>query len=124
MLIEELKHVDASLDPNVRRETRILLITFDPEHDTVDRLAELAKAHGIDDERWHLARASESATQDTAALLGMAYQATGGGQFNHSAKVTLLNRDGEVVLQVQESHDVLSELPRSIAQIVATPADT
>jgi protein SCO1/2 len=124
MLIEELKHVDASLDPDVRRETRIVLVTFDPEHDTIDRLAELAKAHGVDDERWHFARTSESGTRDTAALLGMAYQATGGGQFNHSAKVTLLNRAGEVVLQVQESRAVVSELPRSIARIVATPADT
>jgi protein SCO1/2 len=117
MLIEQIKRIDAALDADARQQTRIVLVTLDPEHDTVDRLAALAASHAIADERWYFARTSPGAVRDTAALLGVAYQAAGGGQFNHSANVVLLNREGEVVMQRQATS--VGEIAAGIGQLVA-----
>jgi protein SCO1/2 len=124
MLIEDIKHIDASLDAGVRQQTRVVLITLDPEHDSVDRLAELAKLHGIDDERWHFARTDDGTLRDIAALLGIAFSPSGGGQFSHSANIALSNRDGEIVVQLQASPASATEISSAIAKLVKAPLDS
>jgi formylglycine-generating enzyme required for sulfatase activity/cytochrome oxidase Cu insertion factor (SCO1/SenC/PrrC family) len=124
MLIEQIKHVDASLDPAVRAQARVVLVSLDPEHDTVERLRELAALHRIDDARWYVARAPDAGVRSLAALLGIGYQPVGGGQYSHTPNITLVDRSGAIARQVMGSAGDLSGLSRTLATLAeAAPSE-
>ena len=115
MLIGQLKRIDAALPPEARARTRVLLVSLDPQRDTPERLAQLAKLYGVDD-RWYFARASSAGVQEIAALLGVTYRRTTSGDIDHSAVIALLDRDGVVAKQVEGSFADVTEI---VSQVVA-----
>jgi len=101
-LIRDLANVDRALDPIVRAQTRVLLITFDPGHDTPEVLSRLATAHGTPPDRWAFARAKDdNATREIAAALGITYRRLPDNNFNHSSVLLLLDTDGVPRAEVQ-----------------------
>lgn len=48
LIMAQTKRVLAELAPEVRSQVRVVGLTFDPEHDTPEVLAELAKSHAVD----------------------------------------------------------------------------
>jgi protein SCO1/2 len=75
---------------------RVLMVSFDPERDTVDVLKATAKRHGCD-ERWRLVRASDADVRRIAAVLGVQYRRLASGEFNHSSSIMLLDAEGRIV---------------------------
>src|SRR5262249_1929796 len=59
LLIADLKRIERELPAATRANLRIVLVSLDPEHDTVDALRTLATAHGLDPARWRLLRAPD-----------------------------------------------------------------
>jgi len=101
-LIRDLANVDRALDPAVRAQTRVLLVTFDPGHDTPELLSRLAQAHGAPTDRWTFARAKDdAATRELAAALGITYRRLPDGNYNHSSVLLLLDADGVPRAEVQ-----------------------
>ena len=101
ILIEDMKKIDASLSERARAQTRKLLVTFDPDNDTTDKLAALAKKRGVASPDWHLLRGDDSQVRELAAVLGVRYRKTGNGEFSHSNLITLLDEQGVVAHQVE-----------------------
>jgi protein SCO1/2 len=94
-LIRDIAAIDRRLTPAARDRTRVLLVTFDPEHDTPEVLSRLAEAHGVDNDRWVFARArSEEATRELAAALGITYRRLPDGNYNHSSILLVLDAAG------------------------------
>jgi len=94
-LIRDLAAIDRLLGSEARARTRVLLVTFDPEHDTPAVLTGLAKAHGVPADRWTFARArSEGATRELAAALGITYRRLPDGNYNHTSLVFALDKAG------------------------------
>jgi protein SCO1/2 len=116
MLIEQVKAIDAALAPEMRAKTRVLLVSLDPDHDSVERLAELASSHGVRDERWHFVRTSESFVRDTAALLGIRYRRMPDGSISHSSSIALLDRDGVLVARVAGGDPDATPITHAIAR--------
>ena len=56
LLIDTLRAVERAAPPAQRQRLRVLLISIDPQHDTVQSLQELARSRRIDPSRWTLAR--------------------------------------------------------------------
>lgn len=114
LLIEQVKSIDAALAPELRAETRVLMVSLDPERDRPERLAELAASHGVRDSRWHLARTSESSVREIAALLGVRYRRMADGSISHSPLIAALDREG-VLIARSEGRDDASRLARALA---------
>jgi protein SCO1 len=97
LLIDTLRATERALDERQRVDLRVLLISIDPQHDTVESLEELAKSRKIDPSRWTLARTDEAGVRRIAAILNIQYRRLPDGNYNHSSVISLLDRQGEIV---------------------------
>ncbi len=81
------------------RNTSFLLVTVDPERDTLEVLRRFRRDMQLEKEGWKLLRGSESEVRKLAAVLGFNYEQIDSGEFVHSNLVTVLNARGEIVHQ-------------------------
>jgi protein SCO1/2 len=96
MLIETIRDVEAKLSVEERASLAVVLVSIDPEHDTVQVLKRVADERGIDAARWTLARTDAASVRKLAAVLGIQYRALADGDFNHTTAVVLLDGDGRI----------------------------
>ena len=102
MLVEALRDTQAQLTENERSKVSVLLVTIDPQRDTVAVLDDTAHAHQLDPKHWTLARTDTVSTRKLAAVLGVQYRKLPSGEFNHTTAVILLDADGRVVGHTSE----------------------
>jgi protein SCO1/2 len=95
MIFETIKQTLREAGPRVHDASRALMVSFDPARDTQAVLKETIARHGLD-ARWTLARGSEEAVRQVAAVLGIQYRRLAGGAFNHSSTIQLLDADGVI----------------------------
>ena len=96
LIVDTLRATERAMAPAQRADLRVLLISIDPQRDTPAALAALARTRRIDTSRWTLAHADAATVRKVAALLGVQYRQTPGGEFNHATVITLLSPRGEV----------------------------
>lgn len=101
LLVAELAATLAELPPNVRKDARILLVSFDPVRDTPQRLEELVTERKLDD-HWTLARPTEADARALAAVLHVQYRKLDDGQFAHNISMTVLDRDGRPIARADQ----------------------
>jgi protein SCO1/2 len=99
LLIDTLRAIERAAPAAQRQRLRVLLISIDPQHDSVQSLQELAQARRIDSSRWTLARTDATTVRRIAAVLNVQYRQLPDGGFNHSSVITLLTPRGEIVKQ-------------------------
>ncbi len=97
MLISDIKRVEAAVPPEVREKLQVVLVTFDPERDTPEKMKALRDAHQVDGARWSMLTTQPSKVQELAAVLGIKYRFAKGGAINHSTVITLLDENGVIV---------------------------
>lgn len=97
MLIEALRDTETRLSADERARLSILLVSIDPEHDTVAVLQRTAEQRQLDPAHWTLARTDARSVRKLAAMLGIQYRALANGEFNHTTALILLDADGRVV---------------------------
>ncbi len=95
MIFETMQKLVDALPPAERSNVRLLMVSFDPERDSVAVLKKTAQAHNCG-EAWTLARADAAQVRRVAAVLGIQYRRIEGGEFNHSTSIALLDRDGRI----------------------------
>ena len=78
-----------------RKKLRVLMVSFDPQRDTVAVLQQAFQAHSLD-EHWTLARTDDANARKLAAVLGLQYRRLASGEFNHSSTVLLLDAQGRI----------------------------
>ena len=96
LLVDAMKNTLARLTPEERARLPVLLVSFDPEHDTVAVLKRTADQRGLDAARWTLARSDAKSVRKLAAVLGIQYRALPDGDFNHTTALILLDADGRM----------------------------
>ena len=116
-LISHIKQAEAALPEDVRKKTRVLLISFDPENDTPEVIAGLPAKYKVDSNRWTFARASEGDVRAISAALGVKYRRDD-GSFNHSSVITLLNGAGEIELRIGGLDDATADVVHGLTEIV------
>ena len=97
LIVSHVKEVESRLPPGARADLRVLLVSFDSEHDTPEALAGIAKARGLDTSRWTLATGSDDDVRQVAAVLGVSYRKLPEGGFAHDSVLTVLDREGRPV---------------------------
>lgn len=122
-LISEIQRVEALLSPSEREQTRVLLVSFDPERDTPQKLKILSRERHADEARWLFAQTSAENVRQLAAVLGLKYKRLDDGGFNHSSVITVLDRQGAIRARSDGLSRALdAQLPAVIAALVKEPA--
>jgi protein SCO1 len=98
-LVRDLVAFDRTLPKAVRDHTRFALFSIDPKHDTPEVLRAFRAKMKLEEDQFTLLAAGPSAVRDLAAGLGASYGAEADALPTHSKLVTLLDRDGQPILE-------------------------
>lgn len=96
MIVEAIRANEAALSAAERERLSVLMVSFDPERDTVAVLKSTADERGLAAPHWTLARSDAKSVRRLAAVLGIQYRPTAGGEFNHSSTILLLDAEGRI----------------------------
>ncbi len=115
LIVSHVKELEATLAPADREELRVLLVSFDPEHDTPEALSAIARARSLDLSRWTLATGTDDDVRQIAAALGVSYRAMPGGGFSHDSVLTVLDAEGRVRARTDDPNPDLAPLAAAVA---------
>lgn len=101
MLMSTIKRILSGLDGREGEGVRVLLVSFDAEHDTPKALRALAAERGLDG-RWRLASAPDVQARELASRLGVEYTKLPDGNFSHTSAVVLLNGAGDIEARLDD----------------------
>ena len=102
MLVEALRATEARLSAAERARVTVLMVSIDPEHDSVAVLERTARQRELDTTRWSLARTDAAGVRKLAAVLGIQYRALANGEFNHSTALILLDNEGRIAARTAQ----------------------
>lgn len=117
-LILDLKAIDQKLSEEASEETQFVLVSFDPETDTVENLKKLKKAYDMEDDRYTLLHGTSGEVRELAAVLGVQYRERSDGHFTHSNLLTLLDRTGVVDARVEGLSQPADAIISSVEKMV------
>ena len=114
MTVKALQILSRSEKYAIGSATRFVLVTVDPDRDSLEVLRDYRHTMQLGKQRWRLLRGSASDVRKLAALLGFNYEQIESGEFEHSNLVTVLNSRGEIVHQQKGAGGDLAELAMAI----------
>ncbi|NQY68557.1 MAG: SCO family protein [Flavobacteriales bacterium] len=91
------------LDDSVKNKSGVnyILLSMDDELDTPEVLNDFAQLHELDLSRWTLLHGESSNIRTMANRLGVEYTKYKAGSFSHSNLITILDKSGKVVSQIE-----------------------
>jgi len=116
--VKSMQMFSRNMPDDIKGRIRFLLVTVDPEHDTLAILREYRREMKLD-RRWKLVRGSPEDVRELAAVLGFNYEQIESGQFAHSNLVTVLDQRGEIVHQ---QNDFASDT-KAVVEAIRHPQD-
>jgi len=102
LLTAQVQRLIGSLTPAERLRIRVLMVSFDSLKDTPEALTDFKAQHHIQEANWIIARASASDVRALAVALGIRYRELSDHTFNHSAVISVTDRDGIVRARTSE----------------------
>ncbi|MEO8524279.1 MAG: SCO family protein [Caldimonas sp.] len=114
MLIDALRETEAKLSDEERARIPVLMVSFDPTHDTVAVLKQTAEERHLASGQWTLARTDATSARKLAAVLGIQYRALADGEFNHTTALILIDADGRVAGRTTKLSDADPAFVRKI----------
>ena len=96
--VADLARIREKLPEADRTLTRIVMVSFDIERDTVAVLRQFRESRALD-ANWVLLRGADDSVRELAALLGVKFKREADGNFAHSNLITILSAEGEIVHQ-------------------------
>ena len=117
--VENMRQVEASLPREARQRVRFVLVTFDPESDTVDVLRRYRTAHRLNGENWILLRGDAAAVRELARRTGYAFELHGGGGVRHDSLIMVLDSAGRPGFQHDGLYGGVNELQLAVRKMLA-----
>ena len=102
MLISTIRLTESKLSAEQRSDLRVLTISIDPERDTPEKLRETMERHSVDRNRWSMVRPRPDDLRTIAGVFGVRYKQLPDGQFNHTTRIILLDRDGTQIASTEQ----------------------
>lgn len=118
MIFETIQMTLKALPAAESAAMKVLMISFDPERDTVAVLKKTAQLRSCD-ARWTLARCDAGTARKIAAVLGVQYRRLDSGEFNHSTLIELLDKDGRIAARSAKLGAVDPDLVKAVHQLAA-----
>ena len=104
-----MRSIEKKIPKNLRDNINLVLVSIDPEVDTVERLKEFSIENEMDDDYWYFLRSSLENTRDFAMVLAVKYKKISPIDFSHSNIISLFDQEGLLVHQ-QEGLGVDNEV--------------
>jgi protein SCO1/2 len=120
LIVDSMRSIDKSLADGERARLRVVLVSFDPEHDTPQALKSVADERHLELPRWSLDRTDADSVRKLAAVLGIQYRAIEKGDFNHSTVISLLDKDGRIVAHSSRTGELDADLLAATKRELAT----
>ena len=114
MLISTIKLTESKLSADERAKLRVLTISIDPQRDTPEKLRETSERHHVDSMRWSMARSQPGDLRTIAGVFGIRYKQLADGEFNHSTRIILLDRDGTPLASTEQLSRIDAEFLEAI----------
>ena len=102
MLISTIQLTESKLSAEERADLRVLTISIDPERDTPEKLLETLERHSVDGDRWSMVRSDPDDLRAIAGVFGVRYKQLPDGEFNHTTRIVLLDRDGVQIASTEQ----------------------
>lgn len=99
-IVADIENIEKKIPKDKKDEVVFVLVSFDSEKDTPNRLKAYAKEMKLD-EKWLLLHGDEELVRELSMLLNVKYKKQTDGNFAHSNGITLLNTKGVIVEQVE-----------------------
>lgn len=99
-IVDDIKTIKQQVPADKKEKMVYVLITFDTERDTPEKLKQFAKSMQLDDQ-WLLLHGDEDEVREMSMLLNVKYKKQPNGDFAHSNEITLLDTEGTIVTQVE-----------------------
>ena len=103
LTIETLRSIDQQLTPSERARLGVLMLTFDPTHDSPGVLKRIAVERRLDTARWTLARSSPADVRRLSALLDIPFRELPDGSFNHASVLILVDGAGHELARTNKT---------------------
>ena len=114
--VKAMQMFSRNMPADIKGRIRFLLVTVDPEKDTLAALREYRREMKLD-RHWKLLRGSAEDVRELAAVLGFNYEQIESGQFAHSNLVTVLDQQGEIVHQQNDFAGNTTAVVEAIRQL-------
>jgi protein SCO1 len=96
LTIDTLKAIQEKLSAHEQNRLQLLLISLDPERDSVPVLKRTMEQRQLDPRTWTMARVDATDVRRLAATLGVQYRQLTDMEINHSSILTLLDGQGRI----------------------------
>ncbi len=115
LITSEMQAVQRALSPELKKQVRFVLASFDPARDSLPALRTHVSKMGLD-AHWLVLRASPVDVRTLAVVLGVSYRQLPSGDFDHSNIITVLDANGVVRFQ---SPRIPADRPALVAAVIA-----
>jgi formylglycine-generating enzyme required for sulfatase activity len=126
LTIDTLRSIDRGLTPAERARLDVLMVTFDPDHDSPGVLKRVTVERHLDTARWTLARTTSGNVRRLSALLDVPYRALPDGSFNHASVLILMDGAGHELARTSKTGlpdpGFTQAIRRSLARSLAATA--
>lgn len=99
MTLEALRAIESRLPAEKRGEVGFVLITLDPQTDTLKALRRYRREHRLAEDRWTLLHGTPASVSAVAEALGVTYGRDNFRRLSHSSQISILDEEGQVLLQ-------------------------
>lgn len=99
-VVADLKKIEKQVPADKKDQVVFVLVSFDSERDTPDKLKEFAKKMKLND-KWLLLHGDEEQVRELSMLLDVKYKKQPDGSFSHSNGITLLDTGGSIAAHIE-----------------------
>jgi formylglycine-generating enzyme required for sulfatase activity len=103
LTIETLRSIDQQLTASERARLGVLMVTFDPTHDSPGVLKRITVERRLDTARWTLARSAPADVRRLSALLDIPFRELPDGSFNHASVLILVDGEGRELARTNKT---------------------
>jgi protein SCO1 len=96
MMIHDLKQIEEQFSPEERNRFQFVLVSFDHQRDTAERLKSYAQSQGLGS-NWLLLHAGNEEVKELSVVLDIVYEQQENGSFAHENKKVILDSSGTIV---------------------------
>ena len=121
MIVADMMAIEDRAKEASLPRVHFVFFSLDSAVDSPERLKAYAMDRGLDLTDWTLFNGDEKAVRELAAVLGVRYRRDASGGFDHTAIISILDADGQIVAQQLDAQATTEETVRKITALFKTP---
>lgn len=114
LIISKMQGIEKKLPKN--NSVAFLVVSFDPKRDTPQHMRIYREKRKITSPNWYFLTSSDDKVREFAEILNVKYKQLDNGEFSHSNIISVLNKKGELVYQMQGMGEDLEKIIKTLQE--------